>query len=155
MPAARTSGGGCGTDPPMKIDPKELGQRIATARKAAGFRSQEALANAVGMAREAINRIENGRATPTTENLYAIAAACLTTPEALTGADEGYVASAEARRLIKAFQRSSDALALVPPATEQELLAAEKELSGGAWLRLHPTTRTVAILISAMRSAVP
>lgn len=155
MPAARTPNDGCGTDPPMKIDPKELGRRIAVARKAEGFRSQEALANAVGMAREAINRIENGHATPTTENLYAIAAACRTTVEALTGVDEGQVASAEARRLIEAFPRSPDALALVPPATKPELEAAEKELSGGAWARLQPTTRTVAVLILALRSAAP
>ena len=49
-----------------------LGQNIQTARKAKGM-SQEALAEKIGVSRQAVSKWENGTSDPSTSNLIAIA----------------------------------------------------------------------------------
>lgn len=53
---------------------RAIGERIRTLRRAKGL-SQEKLAELAGMDRQAINRIEQGHASPLVDNLIRIAAA--------------------------------------------------------------------------------
>ena len=49
-----------------------LGQNIQTARKAKGM-SQEALAEKIGVSRQAVSKWESGASDPSTSNLLALA----------------------------------------------------------------------------------
>ena len=52
----------------------EIGERIQTARRDAGFKNPESLAAALGVSPATVSRYEQGRTTPTITRLREIAA---------------------------------------------------------------------------------
>lgn len=62
-----------------------LGERLHAARRAAGFRSQLALARRLGVSRETVSRIERGISRSYGPTLVAWAAACGVSLDELVG----------------------------------------------------------------------
>ena len=52
---------------------RRLGERVKKAREAAGHSSQESLAAAIGVSRQAISAIESGLSVPASDTLFLIA----------------------------------------------------------------------------------
>lgn len=89
-----------------------LGNRIAMARIRAGYRTQEALANAVGVSRGLVGQWESHKKRPGRDNLLKIADLCGITVEYLVGAapEERVISNLSAREieLVLLFRRLND-----------------------------------------------
>ncbi|MBX3167726.1 MAG: helix-turn-helix transcriptional regulator [Candidatus Eremiobacteraeota bacterium] len=51
---------------------QRIGERVQKARERSGFSSQESLAAAIGLSRQAISAIESGRSVPASDTLFLI-----------------------------------------------------------------------------------